>query len=162
MKKKFLYIYNHLIKLSKNENLYINLTSKDTFSDRLHIFLIHYAFFLKNYKNQDNKKNMQNLYDFIFRQIELSIREIGYGDQTINKKMKDIINIFHSIISEIHFWDTYSEIEKNKKISFFLENFKNSTFLSIYFNNFNNNLKKITFNSYLERVEDPNYGSPKT
>jgi cytochrome b pre-mRNA-processing protein 3 len=162
MKKKFLYIYNHLIKLSKNENLYINLTSKDTFSDRLHIFLIHYAFFLKNYKNQDNKKNMQNLYDFIFRQIELSIREIGYGDQTINKKMKDVINIFHSIISEIHFWDTYSEIEKNKKISFFLENFKNSTFLSIYFNNFNNNLKKITFNSYLERVEDPNYGSPKT
>jgi cytochrome b pre-mRNA-processing protein 3 len=99
MKKKFLYIYNHLIKLSKNENLYINLTSKDTFSDRLHIFLIHYAFFLKNYKNQDNKKNMQNLYDFIFRQIELSIREIGYGDQTINKKMKDVINIFHSIIS---------------------------------------------------------------
>jgi cytochrome b pre-mRNA-processing protein 3 len=162
MKKKFLYIYNHLIKLSKNENLYINLTSKDTFSDRLHIFLIHYAFFLKNYKNQDNKKNMQNLYDFIFRQIELSIREIGYGDQTINKKMKDVINIFHSIISEIHFWDTYSEIEKNKKISFFLENFKNSTFLSIYFNNFDNNLKKITFNSYLERVEDPNYGSPET
>jgi len=162
MKKKFLYIYNHLIKLSKNENLYINLTFKDTFSDRLHIFLIHYAFFLKNYKNQDNKKNMQNLYDFIFRQIELSIREIGYGDQTINKKMKDVINIFHSIISEIHFWDTYTEIEKNKKISFFLENFNNSTFLSIYFNNFNNNLKKITFNSYLERVEDPNYGSPKT
>ena len=162
MKKKFLYIYNHLIKLSKNENLYINLTSKDTFSDRLHIFLIHYAFFLKNYKNQDNKKNMQNLYDFIFRQIELSIREIGYGDQTINKKMKDVINIFHSIISEIHFWDTYSEIEKNKKISFFLENFKNSTFLSIYFNNFDNNLKKITFNSYLERVEDPNYGSSET
>ena len=105
---------------------------------------------------------MQNLYDFIFRQIELSIREIGYGDQTINKKMKDVINIFHSIISEIHFWDTYSEIEKNKKISFFLENFKNSTFLSIYFNNFDNNLKKITFNSYLERVEDPNYGSPET
>ena len=95
------------------------MTFKDTFSDRLHIFLIHYAFFLKNYKNQDNKKNMQNLYDFIFRQIELSIREIGYGDQTINKKMKDVINIFHSIISEIHFWDTYSEIEKNKKISFF-------------------------------------------
>lgn len=138
------------------------MTFKDTFSDRLHIFLIHYAFFLKNYKNQDNKKNMQNLYDFIFRQIELSIREIGYGDQTINKKMKDVINIFHSIISEIHFWDTYTEIEKNKKISFFLENFNNSTFLSIYFNNFNNNLKKITFNSYLERVEDPNYGSPKT
>ena len=39
------------------------------------------------------KSILQDIYDFIFRQIELSIREIGYGDQSINKKMKDYLNL---------------------------------------------------------------------
>ena len=39
------------------------------------------------------------------RQIELSIREIGYGDATINKKMKDYINILYSIIDKIDNWE---------------------------------------------------------
>ena len=44
---------------------------------------------------------MQELYDYFFRQLELSIREIGYGDATINKKMKNYINVFHSMLNEI-------------------------------------------------------------
>ena len=36
---------------------------------------------------------MQEIYDYIFRQVELSIREIGYGDQSINKKMKDYLKL---------------------------------------------------------------------
>ena len=39
------------------------------------------------------KKLLQEIYDYIFRQVELSIREIGYGDQSINKKMKDYLNL---------------------------------------------------------------------
>ena len=59
-------------------------------------FLLHFAFILKNFKNdQNNRKYLQEIYDFNFRQLELSIREIGYGDQSINKKMKDYINLFH-------------------------------------------------------------------
>ena len=36
--------------------------------------------FLKVYKSELSKKKSQELFDFIFRQIDLSIREIGYGD----------------------------------------------------------------------------------
>ncbi|MDC3369934.1 ubiquinol-cytochrome C reductase, partial [Candidatus Pelagibacter ubique] len=50
-------------------------------------FLLHFAFFLKVYKENNDKKILQEIYDFTFRQVELSIREIGYGDQSINKKM---------------------------------------------------------------------------
>ena len=75
----------------------MDLNKQDTFSDRLILFLLHFAFFLKVYKNDENKKILQEIYDFNFRQLELSIREIGYGDQSINKKMKDYINLFHSI-----------------------------------------------------------------
>ena len=104
MNEKYLYIYNNFINLTRNKDLYSSLDRDDNFSDRLTLFLLHFAFFLKNFKNEENKISLQEIYDFNFRQLELSIREIGYGDQSINKKMKDYINLFHSMVSEIHFW----------------------------------------------------------
>ena len=83
MKKNYLNIYNNLIKLTRNKTLYVNKSNSETFSDRLILFLLHFAFFLKSYKDQNNKKVFQELYDFVFRQIELSIREVGYGDATV-------------------------------------------------------------------------------
>jgi len=110
---------------------------------------------LKNYKNEGNKKILQEIYDFNFRQLELSIREIGYGDQSINKKMKDYINLFHSMVSEIHFWDDLSKSDKLKKISTFLSDFQNYEELLEYFDLFNANLSKKTLNSYLKSVSNP-------
>jgi cytochrome b pre-mRNA-processing protein 3 len=52
---------------------------------------------------------LQEIYDFVFRQLELSIREIGYGDQSINKKMKDYLNLFHSIIDRNSFLGKFKE-----------------------------------------------------
>ena len=85
--------------------MYNGLKKQDSFSDRLILFLVHFAFFLKVYKNKENTQILQKIYDFNFRQLELSIREIGYGDQSINKKMKVYINLFHSILSEIHLYN---------------------------------------------------------
>ena len=115
MSKNYINLYNNFIKLTTNKKLYIGIINQDTFSDRLIFFLLHFAFFLKVFKNNDNSKQLQEIYDFNFRQLELSIREIGYGDQSINKKMKDYINLFHSIVSDIHFWQDLSRIEKEKK-----------------------------------------------
>ena len=100
MNEKYLYIYNNLINFTRNKELYNSLSREDKFSDRLTLFLLHFAFFLKNFKNEENKNILQEIYDFNFRQLELSIREIGYGDQSINKKMKDYINLFHSMVSD--------------------------------------------------------------
>ena len=86
MTKNYLNIYNTLINYTRNKKLYRSLDRKDNFSDRLRLFLLHFAFFLKNFKNKENKELLQEIYDFNFRQLELSIREIGYGDQSINKK----------------------------------------------------------------------------
>ena len=152
MSIEYLNFYNNLIKLTTSKNLYKNLKNQDTFSDRLIIFLIHFAFFLKVFKNKKNSKVLQQIYDFNFRQIELSIREIGYGDQSINKKMKDYINTFHSILSEIHFWDNLDISEKENKLSQFLENFNRIDDLIEYFDNFSANLQKKNLNSYLKSV----------
>ena len=155
MNKNYLYLYNNLINYTRNKELYKNLNREDNFSDRLTLFLLHFSFFLKNYKNDENKSVLQEIYDFIFRQLELSIREIGYGDQSINKKMKDYINVFHAIVSEIHFWDNLESVKKREIMSKFLENFKNIEELVDYFDNYHLNLSKNTLNSYLKSVSNP-------
>ena len=150
-----MHLYNTLINFTRNKELYKHLNRDDSFSDRLTLFLLHFSFVLKNYKNEENKKILQEIYDFSFRQLELSIREIGYGDQSINKKMKNYINLFHSMISEIHFWDNLSETDKIEKLSKFLEDFNNIQDLLKYFEEFNANLSKKTLNSFLKSVSNP-------
>ena len=152
MDKKYLHVYNNLISYTRNKDLYKKLNREDNFSDRLTLFLLHFSFFLKNFKNKENTNILQEIYDFNFRQLELSIREIGYGDQSINKKMKNYINLFHSMVSEIHFWDSLSKDKKLNQISLFLSDFNNIEELTDYFDNFNENLSKKTLNSYLKSV----------
>ena len=155
MSVEYLNFYNNLIRLTTNKNLYKGLNTQDSFSDRLILFLIHFAFFLKVFKKEENTKILQEIYDFNFRQMELTIREIGYGDQSINKKMKDYINFFHFIIIEIRLWDDMKQDEKEKKITSFLSNFDNIDNLVEYFDDYNEKLKKKTLNSYLKSVIKP-------
>ena len=153
MKSDYLDFYNNLVRLTTNKSLYDGFINKqDSFGDRLTLFLLHFAFVLKEFKSSDNEKKLQELYDFNFRQIELSIREIGYGDQSINKKMKDYINVFHAIVSEIHYWNSLKNDDKEKKLSIFLDNFNNINYLVEYFEDFRVNLSKNTLNSYLKSV----------
>ena len=152
MSENYINIYNNLINYSRNKDLYLSLNREDNFSDRLTFFLIHFAFFLKNYKNKENKDVLQKIYDFNFRQLELSIREIGYGDQSINKKMKVYLNLFHAIVSEIHFWDELDKSDKLKKLSLFLEDFKKIQFFVDYFDDYNQDLKKKSLTFFLKGV----------
>ena len=155
MNKNYIHIYNNLINLTRNKDLYRSLGREDNFSDRLTLFLLHFSFILKNFKSEENKIILQEIYDFIFRQLELSIREIGYGDQSINKKMKNYINLFHSMVSEIHFWKDMTKSQKIEKFSIFLSDFKEIDELLDYFELFNQDLSKKTLNSYLKSVSNP-------
>ena len=155
MSENYINVYNSLINYSRNKDLYKSLNRDDNFSDRLTFFLLHFAFFLKNYKNKENRDILQKIYDFNFRQLELSIREIGYGDQSINKKMKVYLNLFHAIVSDIHFWDELDKSEKSKKLSSFLEDFKEIDILVEYFDDFAAKLSKKTLNFFLKSVISP-------
>ena len=152
MNKIFLNIYNNLIKLTRNKLLYSNKLSKESFSDRLIIFLFHLAFFLKIYKNKTNKAEIQNLYDFIFYQIELSIREIGYGDSTVNKKMKEYVNLLYKIIDKVELWEQLNFNEKIVFFSKFLDVTFENTFYINYFNKYSIYLSKKSFNYFTKDV----------
>ena len=144
--------YNSLVEMTRNKDLYKNFKSQDEFSDRLVFFLIHLAFFFKVFKKEENTKVLQEIYDFTFRQLELSIREIGYGDQSINKKMKNYLNLFHSLIDKIHYWNDLEVNKKTEIFDTFIDNSSNNQFLTEYFNNYYNILKNNTLNSYLKSV----------
>ena len=45
-----------------------------------------------------NDENYQKFFDYIFNRIEIDLRELGYGDMSVNKKMKIIVTKFYSIL----------------------------------------------------------------
>ena len=154
MTNNYINVYNNLIKLTRNKSLYQNTNIDENFSIRLTFFLLHFAFFLKNYQPNNPKKILQEIYDFNFRQLEISIREIGYGDVSINKKMKDYLNLFHKILIEIKNLDELNNQLKGQFFIKYINENSNSAFFVNYFDNYFNNLKKNTLNSFINNILD--------
>ena len=125
---------------------------QDSFSDRLIFFLLHFAFFLKIYKENNDKKLLQEIYDQTFRQIELSVREIGYGDQSINKKMKDYLNLFYGMIDKIHDWENLTLESRSELLEIFLDNAVNVGDLVGYFEKYRLKLLNNTLNCHIKGV----------
>tara|TARA_Y100001970_G_scaffold138568_1_gene170466 strand:+ start:1666 stop:2139 length:474 start_codon:yes stop_codon:yes gene_type:complete len=147
-------IYNNLIKLTRNKLLYINLEENETFSDRLIFLLIHFSFFLKIYKDNNSKIILQQIHDFVFKQFEISIREIGYGDVSINKNMKKYINFFYDMVSKLDLWDSYNTQQKIEILNKLINKPKNITFYVNYFDKLCNFYKKNTLNYFTKDIEE--------
>ncbi len=149
MNNNYLNIYNNLIKLTRNKILYVKLEKEDTFNERLIFFFLHFALFLKEYKSSITSKKLQELFDFIIKQIEISIREIGYGDVSVNKNMKNYVNLFYSIVEKIETLDLSNNDNQLILLKKYLNNDKNIEFYVDYFNKYrlflaNNTLKNFT------------------
>ena len=111
---------------------------------------------MKNFKNIEDKENLQKFFDFCIKQIELSIREIGYGDATINKKMKEYINLLFSIIDKIDNWHKLN-LEKKKGIfMLFIEEHHDKYEKYVkYFDKYCDFLLKNTFNNLTKDIITP-------
>ena len=157
MTADYLNIYNNLIKLTRNKNLYVNLNRNDEFSDRLIFLMFHFALFLKNYKSQISKKKSQELFDFFIRQIELSIREIGYGDVSVNKKMKEYVNLFYSILDKIE----TQNFEEKENLNIFFKDLlnidKNINFYANYYQKYDQYLLNNTLNHFTKDIINHNF-----
>ena len=152
MKINYLNIYNNLIRLTRNKKLYLKLEKQDTFSDRLIILFFHFGFFLKYYKSKIVKKELQKLFDFLIKHIELSIREIGYGDVSVNKKMKEFINLLYLILEKIELWEKINTVSKLQLIEDYLNINKNSEYFVDYFEKYRIFLTKSTLNNFTKDI----------
>ena len=94
-------LYNILLTLSRNIFFYKNIKLPDNFETRLYLIFVHLSILMIIYRNRNSKFN-QNLYDSLFHNIENDQRELGFGDVTVNKKMKEFNKISYDILLKIN------------------------------------------------------------
>ena len=125
------------MKLSRNMYFYKDIKLEDKLENRIIIIFSHLAIILYCLKKAKDKKDLsQELYDNIFLNIENNLREIGHGDVTVNKKMKNFNQIFHHLL--IKFIDEKKtnkiKIDEMTKFLFFVKKSEEkSAKLSTYF-----------------------------
>ena len=115
-------IYQNIVDISRNKFFYLELSIEDTFEARfdliiLHAFMIFYYFKEVNYnKKSSPDKIAQDLFDYMFEDFENNLREMGFGDIAVNKKMKTFITAFYGRIAQYNkSYDNYFE-KKDKSL----------------------------------------------
>ena len=131
-------LYNTLLSLSRNIFFYTKIKLKDTFDTRIFLMFIHFSIMMIVFKKKGKKFN-QDSYDSLFHNIENNLREAGFGDVSVNKKMKDFNKQLYDILLKI---------ENKNNNSFKL----NKELVIKYFNELNepNKDKFIEFDDYFK------------
>ena len=124
-KSNELILYNNILSLSRNRLFYTKFALADTFQNRINLIFFHISFiFIKVNQNREKivyKNFYQELFDLLFNQIELNMRELGYGDVAVNKNMKFLVKTFYNILL---FCQEYKKKNKEYKIGFFKQYLK--------------------------------------
>ena len=111
-------LYNILLILSRNIFFYKKIELKDNFETRLYLMFVHFSIMLIVSKNKKNKFS-QRLYDLFFHNIENNLREIGLGDVSVNKKMKEFNKILYDILLKINIGKKDFEMNKELILKYF-------------------------------------------
>ena len=95
-------LYNNILSLSRNKILYTTFNLTDTFQNRVYLIFMHISFLFIKIKQSKQKEIYkifyQKMFDLIFKNIELNMREIGFGDIVTNKNMKFLVKTFYNIL----------------------------------------------------------------
>ena len=110
-------LYNKILTLSRNKFFFEKLGLEDTFQNRINLIFLHISFLFIKTKQKKNaiayKQFYQEMFDLIFEKIELNMREIGFGDTTINKNMKFLVKTFYIILLNCEKYKNKSYKQKN-------------------------------------------------
>ena len=77
----------------------------------------------------------------------MSVREIGYGDASINKKMKDYVNLLFSIIDKIDNWENIDIEGKANVLKYYINDVEDYNVYIDYIEKYRTFLRKNTFNN---------------
>ena len=93
-------LYNIILSLSRNIFFYERLNLPDNYQSRINLMLFHFSIMIIVAKKHKVKFD-QHEYDSFFKNIEYNLRELGYGDVSVNSKMKDFNKILYDILLKI-------------------------------------------------------------
>jgi len=145
-------LYNKLVIFSRNIYFYKELKLKDNFETRIILIFLHFALILVKFKKNGKKKFPQTIFDNIFVNIEYHLRELGYGDVAVNKKMKILTRFFYDILLKIDLNNDNSFIINKNVLKEHL--FVNNSFDDVYIDQLANYLK--SFYNFCFELEDEN------
>ena len=146
--KDLIHLYNKIVFLTRENFFYIDIKLSDSFSNRIYLIFFHLSFILVVLKTKKiDIKKQQAIFDFFFKQIEINCRELGYGDISVNKKMKNLIKMFYEILFHCHNWKS---LEINKKNDLLLKFFAFNSSDKILTNKLTNYFDK--FSLFLEEI----------
>ena len=114
-------LYNKLVELSRNIFFYKKIHLKDDFETRINLLFIHLSIILIIFKGRNKSEFPQNIFDNIFLNIEYHIRELGYGDVAVNKKMKTLLRIFYDILLKVRVNSETKNLINKRVIANYLE-----------------------------------------
>ena len=120
---------------------------------------IHYSIILIIFKKKKFKVD-QNNYNNLFHCIENNLREMGFGDVSVNKKMKDLNKLFYDILLKINTNNDEFIINKNlitKYFEFLGKNDENWKKCELYFNKFYKFCFDISPKYMLEELKNYKY-----
>ena len=112
-------IYQSIIDNSRSKIFYIDLDIDDSFESRFDLVILHSFIIFQYFIEIGDKKNplSQSLFDFMFHDFENNLREMGFGDIAVNKRMKKFISAFYGRI--LSYSNSYAEFKKNESLSNF-------------------------------------------
>ena len=95
-------IYQNIVKISRSKFFYLELDLEDNFETRFDLIVFHafMIFYFYKKKKIDKTDISQNLFDYMFNDFENNLREMGFGDIAVNKKMKFFIRAFYGRIAK--------------------------------------------------------------
>tara|TARA_B100001029_G_C14866759_1_gene342208 strand:+ start:239 stop:727 length:489 start_codon:yes stop_codon:yes gene_type:complete len=131
-------LYNKLVELSRNKFFYKEIGLDDDFETRILLIFFHLSSILKISKKDGNRKKTQEIFDNIFLNIEYHIRELGFGDVAVNKKMKDMNKIFYDILVKFEEQKDQANLLKKYFSSKIKKEDQNIQVLADYFLKFDN------------------------
>ena len=80
------------------------------------------------------------MFDLIFNKIELNMREVGFGDTTINKNMRFLVKTFYNILFNCEKYKKMDPYAKNMFFNKYLAqnniNIDNNKDIIVYFNKY--------------------------
>ena len=89
--------YNIAVEQARSERLYTSLAVPDTIDGRFDMTIIHVLLMIRWLRGQgsEGQKVSQNLLDFMFDDMDQNLREMGIGDLSVGKHVKNMAKAFY-------------------------------------------------------------------
>ena len=151
-------LYKNILLLARNKLFYTKFNIDDTFQNRINLIFLHISFlFIKvkhKYSSAEFRDFYQKTFDLIFYRIDQNMRELGYGDVTVNANMKFLVKTFYNILLYCENFDKQTEKSKNLFLSKYLNPNNTKTPINIaglidYFNKYHSFCLEISSDSVL-------------